>query len=201
MLFVPHTPGGILAKEMRKREDELNKFTKERIKIVEGGGIQVRNILSTKNPFQGEKCSQKWCPLCHYDHMVDNSEVRIIPCNSNNIGYRWICSTCENQNICKVYEGETARSTRIRSREHITALKQKKSDSVLYKHKLTEHPNEEVKFKFEVTDRFKDALTRQANEALRIASRKNTELLNSKSEFNHLPTARIMVEKVKNTKK
>ena len=67
----------------------------------------------------------------------------------------------------------------------------------MYKHKLTEHPNEEVKFKFEVTDRFKDALTRQTNEAVRIASRKNTELLNSKSEFNHLPTARIMVEKVK----
>ena len=132
--------------------------------------------------------------------MVDNSEVRIIPCNSNNIGYRWICSTCENQNICKVYEGETARSARIRSREHITALKQKKPVSVLYKHKLTEHPNEEVKFKFEVTDRFKDALTRQANEALRIASRKNTELLNSKSEFNHLLTARKMVEKVKNSK-
>ena len=40
MLFVPHTPGGILAKEMRKREDELNKFSKERIKIVQ----KVKNV-------------------------------------------------------------------------------------------------------------------------------------------------------------
>ena len=187
---------------MQKREDELNKFSTERIKIIEGGGIQVRNILSTKNPFQSEKCSQKWCPLCQKsDHMVDNPQKENkIPCNSNNIGYRWICATCENQNISKVYEGETARSARIRSREHLTALEKKKSDSVLYKHKVTEHPNEEVKFKFEVTNRFKDALTRQANEAVRIASRKNSELLNSKSEFNHPPTARIMVEKVKNSK-
>ena len=64
VLFVPPTPGGVLAKEMQKREDELNKFSTERIKIIEGGGIQVRNILSTKNPFQNEKCFQKWCPLC-----------------------------------------------------------------------------------------------------------------------------------------
>ena len=202
VLFVPPTPGGVLAKEMQKREGELNKFSNERIKIVEGGGIQVRNILTTKNPFQDdEKCSQKLCPLCQKsDHMEDNSEERRVPCNSNNIGYRWICSTCENRNICKVYEGETARSARIRAREHITALNHKKSDSVLWKHKLTEHPTEEVKFKFEVKNRFKDALTRQANEAARIASRKNSELLNSKSEFNHPPTARIMVEKVKISK-
>jgi hypothetical protein len=109
------------------------------------------------------------------------------------------------KNVPKVvYEGETARSARIRSTEHITILKLKKSDSVSYKHKLTEHPNEEVKFKFEVTNRFKDALTRQDNDAVRIDSRKNTKLLNTKllnykSEFNHPPTARIMVEKLKNS--
>ena len=78
VLFVPPTPGGVLAKEMRKREDELNRFSTERIKIVEGGGIQGRNILSTKNPFQSEKCSQKWCPLCQKDdQMIDNPENKI----------------------------------------------------------------------------------------------------------------------------
>ena len=68
VLFVPPTPGGVLAKEMQKREGELNKFSNERIKIVEGGGIQVRNILTTKNPFQDdEKCSQK---CAHYAKKV-----------------------------------------------------------------------------------------------------------------------------------
>jgi hypothetical protein len=159
----------------------------------------LRNILSTKNPFQGGKCDQKWCPMCKKcDYIEENLELKNIPCNTNNIGYRWICSTCENRNVCKVYEGETARSGRIRSKEHITAFKKKKLDSVLYKHKIAEHANEEVKFKFEVTKRFKDALTRQANEAVRIDSRKNEELLNSKSEFNHAPVARIMVERKNN---
>ena len=51
VFFVPPTPGGILAKELRKREVELNKNSKERIKIVESGGIQMKNILATKNPF------------------------------------------------------------------------------------------------------------------------------------------------------
>ena len=47
----------------------------------------------------------------------------------------------------------------------------------------------------EITGKFKDALTRQANEAVRIYSRPSHELLNSKSEFNHPPLARVVVEK------
>ena len=49
--------------------------------------------------------------------------------------------------------------------------------------------------KMEITHKFKDALTRQANEAVRIYSRPSPELLNSKSEFNHPPLARVVVQK------
>ena len=79
--------------------------------------------------------------------------------------------------------------------EHIKAFQNKKSNSVLYKHKLMDHINEEVEFGVEITGIFRDALSRQANESVRIYSRKNSEILNSKSEFNHPPTARVMVEK------
>ena len=47
----------------------------------------------------------------------------------------------------------------------------------------------------EITVFFKDPLTRQADEAVRIHGRKNTELMNSKSEFNHPPIARVVVKK------
>ena len=47
----------------------------------------------------------------------------------------------------------------------------------------------------EITGVFRDALSRQADEAVRIKSRTNLELLNSKSEFNHPPIARIVVQK------
>ena len=50
-------------------------------------------------------------------------------------------------------------------------------------------------FKMEITKKFRDALTRQANEAVRVYSRPGHELLNSKSEFNHPPMARVVVQR------
>ena len=73
----------------------------------------------------------------------------------------------------------------------------KKEDSVLHKHKLLEHAHEEVDFKMEITGVFRDALSRQAEESVRIQARKSSELMNSKSQFNHPPIARIVVEKKK----
>ena len=49
VLFVPVTKGGTLAKEMKQREEEINKFSKERIKIVEDRGIKLKNMLVNKN--------------------------------------------------------------------------------------------------------------------------------------------------------
>ena len=58
-----------------------------------------------------------------------------------------------------------------------------------------EYINEEMNVKMEITGVFKDALSRQAEEAVRIFSRRPHELLNSKSEFNHPKIARVIVEK------
>ena len=60
---------------------------------------------------------------------------------------------------------------------------------------MADHPHEEVRFKMEITSKFKDALTRQANEAVRIFARPDHELLNSKSEFNHPPLARVVINR------
>ena len=115
------------------------------------------------------------------------------------MGYRWRCQTCKERDIVKVYEGETGRSARLRGAEHLKDFEKKREKSVLYKHKVSDHPNEDVKFKMEITQKFKDALTRQANEAVRIYSRPSHETLNSKAEFNHPPLARVVVEKNKNS--
>ena len=171
---------------MRQREKELNKNSKERIKIVETGGIKIENILTNKNPFKNEPCDQKWCPLCKFSTKIS--------CNTNNVGYSWTCKTCEGRNILKIYEGESSRSARIRGKEHLTAYKNQKSDSVLYKHKISDHGNENVEYEMKISGIFKDPLTRQANEAVRIFSRKISEILNSKSEFNHPSVARVVVE-------
>ena len=44
----------------------------------------------------------------------------------------------------------------------------------------------------EITRMFKAPLTMQANESIRISNRTQTEPLHSKSEFNHLPIAKII---------
>ena len=61
ILFVPPTPGSMLLKELRQREEELNGKSRERIKIVEKGGKKIGDILIDKNPFKLEKCTESWC--------------------------------------------------------------------------------------------------------------------------------------------
>ena len=193
ILFVPPTPGSVLLKELKSRQKELNKDDKDQIKMVEKGGVKIKQILTNKYPFKNEKCKEKWCPLCKGDY----GDFKVA-CNTKNAGYRWTCKTCqETKNETKAYEGESSRSIRIRSKEHIAGYRNKKLNNFLYKHKTLEHINEEVEYKLEITGIFKDALTRQANESVRIYKRPDAENLNSKSEFNHPPTARVMVESKK----
>ena len=94
-----------------------------------------------------------------------------------------------------MYEGETSRSARMRSKEHWSANINKNPESVLLKHKEIDHKDEEMEVIMEITKTFEDPLTRQANEAVRIKNTEKSALLNSKSEFNHPPIARISVEK------
>ena len=197
VVFVTPTPGEILVKQLSQRERELNKNSKERVKFVERGGMKIGDILGTKKPLKTPKCVQKQCPMCtNSTYILSNSDGKI-PCNTNNVGYRWRCWTCKEKNTVKVYEGETGRSARVRGLEHVKELEKKKKSSVLLKHIENDHPDEEVKFKMEITKKFKDPLSRQANEAVRIFNRSNSQLLNSKAEFNHPPLARVVVEKKK----
>ena len=73
-------------------------------------------------------------------------------------------SACKSRNRTMVYEGETSRSARMRGIEHVQAYKRKAPDSVMYKHKILEHQNEDMDFVMEITGVFKDALTRQAED-------------------------------------
>ena len=64
VLFVHVTKGGKLIKEKKQREEEINRFSTERIKIVEGGGVQMKNFMVKKNPFPNTKCEKKKCIIC-----------------------------------------------------------------------------------------------------------------------------------------
>ena len=59
VLFVPVTKGSILAKEMRKREEEINKYSKVRIKIIEDAGIKLKSLLWIKIHSQKRNVKRK----------------------------------------------------------------------------------------------------------------------------------------------
>jgi hypothetical protein len=199
VLFVPPTPGSQLAKQLQSRENEVNKYNEERIKIVESGGVKIEELITKKNPFKKGKCGEKQCPLCKNKN--DDAKIEVL-CNTNNIGYRWTCQDCNDKNKKRVYEGESSRSARLRGKEHLQGYKNKNESNMLYKHKILEHPDEEkIEFKMEITGLFKDALTRQANEAVRIKNCEKSEILNSKSQFNHPPITRIVVDREKRKNK
>ena len=65
----------------------------------------------------------------------------------------------------------------------------------MYKHKVLEHKKEDKRIKIQITKNFRDPLTRQANEGVRINGRSKNELLNSKTEYNHPPILRITVDR------
>ena len=81
---------------------------------------------------------------------VDPGEVKVA-CSTNNVGYRWRCVTCKENDTDKVYEGETGRSARLRGSEHLRQLENKSENSVLFKHLKTAHKNGTAKFKMEIT--------------------------------------------------
>ena len=119
-----------------------------------------------KNTFPIPKCNKKKCVICESE-VKENLKI---PCNTNNAGYRLECETCSERGKNAVYEGETSRSARTRGLEHVRDFSNDESGSVLFKHKELEHKEEEMKIKMRITKKFKDPLTRQANEAVRINS-------------------------------
>jgi hypothetical protein len=152
--------------------------------------MKMKDILVVKNPFPTTRCEMKKCLLCKND----SNQIKV-PCNSNNVGYRLICETCRERGLNKIYEGETSRSARVRGAEHLSQFRNGREDSALFKHKQNDHKEEDMTFKMEITNKFRDPLTRQADEAVRISGRKKSEILNSKNEFNHPPITRITVER------
>ena len=71
----------MLARELKLREEGINRCSQERIKIIEKSGQNVGNILVKKNPFQKDYCIEKQSPICQNPDKKMN-----VFCNINNVG-------------------------------------------------------------------------------------------------------------------
>ena len=113
--------------------------------------------------------------------------------NRNNVGYTLICNECEGDEVS--YGLETGQNAYTRGLSHIAKYQGKHPDSPLWKHAQMVHGgNTAVSFSMKVVKSFRDPLTRQINEPVRISNCSATTQLNSKTEWHGPATVRLVAE-------
>ena len=135
----------------------------------------MKSVFQKSNPTKTLGCDEDDCLPCMEGKGMCGD------CRKTGIGYRMECCECET-NVH--YEGETSKSGYVRGLKHLSNYKAKTLDSPLWKHAAVSHNGRmDVKYKMRVLKSFRDPLTRQVNEAVRIQQSNADILLNSKSEW------------------
>ena len=174
-LFVPHTPGGELAKRMRMKEAQNNQGRRIRFKIVEKGGITLEQLLRRSNPWAGEGCERPKC----------------FPCSSRGGGNWWRESItyllwCEECGIkVAAYKGESGRNGFSRGEEHLDNKATKDEEkSILWAHSVQHHNSrEDMVYMMRVTGAYNEPLDRQIMERVQISNFQGPVLMNRRNEM------------------
>ena len=178
----------------------MAKLTGFRIKFVEEGGTPLWRSFSTTLG-GGVKCNREGCVTC------EQPDEKKLDCFSRSIVYESSCTLCHPGGKIDmpgdtmivsgkgIYTGETSRSLGERAGEHMVAAKGLDRGSHMVKHWFLDHQEEAnlPAFRFRVLGKYKDCLTRQLKEAIRVQNRPDN--LNSKGEFGGVTIPRLVVEK------
>ena len=173
---------------MEQRKENKNAMN---FQIIEQSGLSLERMLQKSNPFRKMDCETPRCVVC------DGTGVK---CRTEGVGYRGICKECKKQDVRSEYLGETGKNAFTRAKQHMAGLKSKNKENAFYKHWHNFHEtpceDESVRlqnFEIRLENSFKDPMSRQINEMVRIMNFNGT-LLNSKSEWNAPPIIRIIAE-------
>jgi hypothetical protein len=189
VIFVPHTWGSLLAKDMRKKEVEIEKLTGYKFKIQEKVGEMLERILVKSNPWSGQDCARDNCLLCLTK--LRTGKLTSQSCSKRSAVYETWCETCkkieekkegEKEKIegekeeLKLYKyiGETNRSAFERGFEHLDDLRLINPGSHLLKHILEKHESsdiEEIEFGMKVVKFHRSSFERQVHEQKSFSSK------------------------------
>ena len=183
--MVNPTPGGELAEQL---QEVLKKNPGPvKIKIQEQGGTKVKNMLQKPNPTKTRGCESDDCIACKNGRGLGGE------CRRNNVGYVLSCDECGADEVA--YVGETGQNVYTRGLRHMASYRGKHQDSPMWKHaQLVHGGSTTVSYSMKVVRSFKDPLTRQINEAVRISNCTATTQLNSKTEWHGPATVRLVAE-------
>ena len=181
-IFVPATPGGELAKEMREIADKEAKHGIH-FNIMEIGGRTLRSEIQRSNPIASPGCNKDDCLGCKEGRGKGGK------CHKNNVNYQIECKECS-----KVYIGETSKNLYTRALQHVQ--NKNEEESFMKRHFREEHSGRDANFTAKVTHSNKDCLTRQIREGVLIR-RATKPLLNSRTEWFQPPLFRVQSEVVR----
>ena len=192
VLFVPQTPQGELARRLKVVENKISKLSGEKVKIVERGGTQVKQIMHKSNPWNKGFCGRANCLTCLHGDGSQN-------CFDKNVVYQISCQDCEEgeQKKSAIYIGQTSRSLHERGKEHLLGLRQKQEKNPLFKHVSEVHDGDtKMKFEMKTVKKHFSAFSRLIHESVlieRTSKAGNLTILNSKGEWgrSHLPRLKL----------
>ena len=178
VLFVPATPGLVLANSIRRIEEQNHQGRRTRIRIVEKSGRTIKDSLAKISSWESVICDADDCFLCTTNPNNKKS------CRKPGMGYTITCTLCADGNIVSQYDGETGRCLYTRGLEHIEDLRTGKKTNCLVIHNNTHHGgSKELHFVMKAVGSFLKPMDRQINEALRIKNDKVNVRMNSGSEW------------------
>ena len=184
-LIIDPTPTGAMETEIKNILSNAARISDVCIKFCTRGGRKVSSKAKS-DPFSSKKCERTNCTVCS----VPNSNGG---CRFSNIGYQLVCNPCKETDVEATYQGETAKSAFERGQQHQSDLKRKVLDTPMWKHAQLFHESDnKISFSLEVTSRFKKAMIRQEDEAIRIRESQSKICLNSKSEFHQPSNIRLV---------
>ena len=179
-IIIPATPGGELARRLRKIAEEES-VPGLSFKVVERGGRTLARQLQNPNPTATKECSKLKCIPCGQQ---DESRS----CHKTNVTYQYTCKECE-----AVYTGETSRNLYTRALKHQKKYEDKAGDSFMNNHQVEAHNGSNPNFNVKVVGSYRDPLSRQVAEGVLITNTK-TKILNSKAEMIQPPIVRLRRE-------
>ena len=182
-IFVPATPGGELAKRMR-RIAEKEKKEGIHFNIVEMGGKTLKSQLQKSNPTATPGCDKEDCLPCSKGRGKGGK------CHASNVNYKIECLDCPERQR-PVYHGETSKNLYTRAAQHLNMRKQ--DESFMRKHEIEAHEGRTADFGAKVTHTNRDCMSRQIREGIEMR-RSMQPILNSKTEWFQPPIFRVISE-------
>ena len=165
----------------------------KRIRVVERGGVKLKDLLCVGDPWVGQRCERQEYLPCR----GRENDSRGIHCQKENITYIFTCLEWTKGGRKAVYWGETARNGFKRGKVHKDGLVKELEKIRLWRHAKVFHGGQKqiAWYKMKVKKVHRTPLVRHVAEGVEIVSCKADLEMNSKGQWNGSKLPRMVIER------